>query len=167
MRSRLLTVASGVSLLVCAALSVLWARSGRVMDGVLYCDPSGAGGWSHCLHTRHGALYYLYTGPPQSTPPGWKVLAGPQPPQYVAMVDRPRWRVLGFAGGGVGTFWFVSAPFWSLVLTAGVLPTVWLVRRARRRLRPDVGVCPKCGYDLRATPGRCPECGTAAAATEQ
>jgi hypothetical protein len=45
-----------------------------------------------------------------------------------------------------------------------VFPCLWLCAAAARlvprppwRRRP--GLCPNCGYDLRASPGRCPECG--------
>jgi len=46
---------------------------------------------------------------------------------------------------------------------AAVLPAARLAALAvgtvltRRRVKG--GLCPACGYDLRATPGRCPECG--------
>lgn len=57
------------------------------------------------------------------------------------------------------------AIFWSLVLIATALGT-WFLRRLelhRQDLatRAAQGLCPCCGYDLRATPERCPECGTA------
>jgi hypothetical protein len=47
----------------------------------------------------------------------------------------------------------------SLVLPVGrYAGSLWRGRRCRTR----PGLCPICGYDLRATPDRCPECGTVA-----
>jgi hypothetical protein len=66
--------------------------------------------------------------------------------------------------------WAVVLPCWFLAAATALLPARWTyLRRVRRRRRIAAGLCPSCGYDLRATPaaggallGRCPECGTIA-----
>lgn len=55
---------------------------------------------------------------------------------------------------------FIWVPLWPLVLLPPMAPVAlffWLAYRRRTRRR--AGLCPACGYDLRATPYPCPECG--------
>jgi hypothetical protein len=65
-------------------------------------------------------------------------------------------------GGRLSGVW---VPYWVVVLAASVLPTVYAAYGKCYRLRAEraaKGLCPRCGYDLRATLDRCPECGSVA-----
>jgi hypothetical protein len=54
----------------------------------------------------------------------------------------------------------LSVPHWLPLVLVGVIPSLMATRSYRTYRRRVRGLCPACGYDLRATPGRCPECGT-------
>lgn len=57
-------------------------------------------------------------------------------------------------------YWQLVFPFW-LLPTAFALPVLltWALAVIRRRRRIRNGLCPACGYDLRASTDGCPECG--------
>jgi hypothetical protein len=50
-------------------------------------------------------------------------------------------------------------PHWVVPPVFAALPMAYLWRRSRDQRRSRTGLCPTCGYDLRASPERCPECG--------
>ena len=70
------------------------------------------------------------------------------------------WNAIGFKWYSGKTHSGVRVPYWFCVALTAILPGLRFTAAIRRRRRRTTGLCPKCGYDLRATPGRCPECGT-------
>lgn len=56
----------------------------------------------------------------------------------------------------------VVVPYYFIVMSSLVRPATLAIHRRRRQARmtaKESGVCPNCGYDMRATPDRCSECG--------
>jgi hypothetical protein len=173
------TSCSAVSLLLCVAVCVLWVRSyllgpdtigqrtwgpGRVGLDVKFMGAAVVRG-----RLAFGSVTTHISG-------GSSAMPVPTATQFVyqrdglsldASVGQGRigrfggfdFHTLGLIGGSSG--WVAFVPCWFAVLATGSVPTFSLIVRRRRAARRRVlaGLCPSCGYDLRATPERCPECG--------
>jgi hypothetical protein len=129
-RRRLNIVLIILSLLICAATAILWPLS--------YILPWNIGGhWDGPLGPRGGVLNGIEYP--------WNIQS-----EYGRLViDFP-------------FLPFISVEYWSVLLFSALAPlgrlfSKWTRIKANRVAQ---GLCPNCGYDLRATPDRCPECGT-------
>ena len=170
------TTTVALSLLLSAALAVLWYRSYRLTEKVTWTRTDG----QRSLRTAHGhVVFALYDGPARPVDPRGLKYTHDQPsgPEHdltwvlILCSDRTsklvRWERGGFGwtkrSSSRDLILTAAAPFWSVTTATAALPLAWtalrLSPRARHRRRNRQGLCPTCGYDLRATPTRCPECG--------
>lgn len=170
-RRLLLNLLVALSMLLFVAAAALWVRSYRV------CDMAGAtlGTRSLWATSKNGRVEVELLWWQTWEGFTWRRFAYPVAPPARPGGARPR----SGAAAGQGAPWFqayrattgrgtprygVIFPHWAALLPATVVPAGWLVRHRNRQRRRGRGLCPGCGYDLRATPERCPECGAPATA---
>jgi hypothetical protein len=172
---------AALSLLLFIATAILWVRSVAHYD---VFDATGfASGYCGNLEfgSRGGQLFVRFAHWGNSIfeirdpEHPWKLSdigfrSGPFPFvgwQDVDQVFFAKWG-LEYRSGDLGSgayipFQEVRIPHWLLMLFCLLPIGLWQRRRKRIRTRRANGLCPMCGYDLRATPDLCPECGTVAA----
>jgi hypothetical protein len=144
----MLNLATVLSLLMCAATVMLWVRSFVVADRFWRINL----GRYERVEVERGALRYASD---QASPFDAESSWG-----HETLRPSP-------AADPVGRFLFdlrsrdvrVEVPWWSISAGATLIAGLHLFFLRRRRIADRAGLCPACGYDLRATPDRCPECG--------
>ena len=108
--------------------------------------------------------------------PLWTLTHTSNTPHYAEIVEHSVWTTRqptkwgAFVAGeedyrGIHTISlmkYVAAPMWAVFMPL-LLSSSLCARRILRPRRPPLGLCHRCGYDLRATPDRCPECGSVSA----
>jgi hypothetical protein len=174
MSRRFFILLSALSLVLCAATSILWVRSYWVADGLGHYDPAikwtdayEQHSWS--LQTSRGRFYF-FRGVDWPKHMEWTSDAGwiyaKSHPSELKFINDESAHWFGSHGLGVSAFSFgavagveAMSPHWLVCAAAMMLPTARFALKWRSRRRIALGRCSSCGYDLRATPDHCPECG--------
>jgi hypothetical protein len=184
------TALSALSLLLCVAVCVLWVRSHVVVDDLLWRSlrpderclnerhlslRSSGGGFR--IAVQWGTMPrpdHLGIDPSEYGPVGFVRFTDKSMEYPPAHMQSAAATFAGFGvergdyppGGwpdGLHLQWIgLILPYWFMVLALGPIPLLWLMRVRRAARARAAGLCPACGFDLRASPDRCPECGAAA-----
>jgi hypothetical protein len=167
MTRRLFTLLSVLSLLLCVATCVLWLIGGVRIFWVEAAASARSSSLQLAIH--EGLVTAVWSSAEDVTDlgdrrgglrSGARVLPGMWRP------DATVWQRLGFYSFQVEAQFDEQiirrgwvCPAWVVVVVTGAWPFRRVVDRVSLRRRFKAGLCPSCGYDLRATPDRCPECG--------
>jgi hypothetical protein len=187
MTRRLPNLLALLSLLLCAAVEVLWVRTYRATDSLDYT----AGRNEYGVGTFPGGLHFSRSFYPEVQSymrDGWSFSSHAYGPGRIGsfygtwLPEQYDWSHWGFGAsysevspdpttpGAIeprtpgrpllSATWTLSLPSWFLVLLTAILPAPWTFRRLRSRGRRGRQQCPHCGYNLRGNvSGVCPECG--------
>jgi hypothetical protein len=182
MKRRLLNLAAAVSLVLFLATVGLWVRSYWVGDNVSWSSSHAReGDWvsrEWMINIGRGGWLIQWidsldepTGAPRPNSDPWRWSHPRAPASVGGGAHLPSfWRRRGFSYSSTGPMnrpgrvqhRYLCTPLWFLAALTSPVPLLWLCRRrlqAKRNRDGERGLCPNCGYDLRATPDRCPECG--------
>src|SRR5262249_39586611 len=157
MRRRLFNLAAAVSLMLCAAVGMLWALSYFRHDNFVHAAPQHI----ENITSKNGRLFLQFY---------WSATAIPETPSYARWswglfspgVEYPEarswhgWRLLGFdlhgtvfTGSNGQVVRDFAVPYWFLCLVTLVAPLQWFRLRCKAQTRELTGHCRTCGYDLR------------------
>jgi len=162
-------VTAGVLVLFMLAITLLWWRSQRQVDEVMF----GAGSSHHEISSYNGGLQYQVN---RDWDDQRELVFGSFDRELnddVWSIDAQKPRshrsLLGFAyasdttlgpGGSIHRFGVFRIPYW-MPLVLILVPLAFNLRALAGQIRrARLGLCRHCGYDLRESPyGICPECG--------
>ena len=163
LRGTLLTLASGLSLILCITTVMMWVRYRSLEVYATLWDlplPKWAHAKSDGVASRDQLSISLTTG--------WHAPNENEPQSENLTPATTAFYFHGFAyylfverlfRGGVMKTHEVQVPWWFAITVPSALPICLLCRVLADRIKLRRGHCEKCGYDLRASPERCPECG--------
>ena len=158
-----LTIASFI---LAAVTLAMYVRGQYALEWLQYNSQSRQGGWEHAvtisalcaasgieLHLSQTRAHSIWI---QDGPFVWRHLSGKHDSGWWISTSHNTRSTADAYASDYGFY----LPYWLILIVSMPAPGVWVWCRRRSGRRARLGLCPICGYDLRASKDRCPECGT-------